>query len=65
MNIFCCLKNPLATNPKKLVANWPLKKKKKTNLEGCLSINRRSKLHAVIDCLFFCLLHIYALIMFT
>ena len=28
MNIFWCLKNPLATNPKELVANWPLKKKK-------------------------------------
>ena len=62
MNIFWCLKNSLATNPKELVANWPLKKKK-INLEGCLSINRRSKLHAVIDCLlllfflFFTLLH--------
>ena len=47
MNIFRCLKNPLATNPKLAT------KEKKINLEGCLSINRRSKLHAVLDCLFF------------
>ena len=55
MNIFWCLKSLLATNPKELVANWPLfLKKKSINLEGCLSINRRygSKLHEVIDCIF-------------
>ena len=54
MNIFWCQKNPLATKPKQLVANWPLMKK--INLEGCVSINRRSKLHAVIERLSFFLL---------
>ena len=29
------------------------KPKEKNNLESCLSINRRSKFHAVRDCLFF------------
>ena len=51
MNIFWCLKKPLATKPKKFVANWPLKRK--INLKGSLSINRCCKRHAVIGCLFF------------
>ena len=44
-------KKPLATKPKKFIANWPLKRK--INLKGSLSINRCTKLHAVIGCPFF------------
>ena len=50
IDIFSCLNNPFATKPKELVAKLATTEK---NLECCLSINRRSKLYAVIDCLFF------------
>ena len=53
MDIFSRVNNPFATKPKELVAKLATTEK---NLECCLSINRRSKLHAVIDCLFFFLM---------
>ena len=46
--IFWCLKDPFATKAKELVTNWP--PEKKINLKGFLSINKRSRLRAVIDC---------------
>ena len=56
MDIFSRVNNPFATKPKELVAKLATTEK---NLECCLSINRRSKLHAVIDCLFLILTMIY------